>query len=214
MWGGVRGGFHHNSKEFDEDAELVYMYQRWYLPEVGVFVSSAPYPPMVEHRFGFAEGNPQMLFDSVGELPSFVDISKGPHSACLNGQVYSWSKSVLGYFQHFKEDAENNAVRHCTWQCMLARVCGKGPATTAGWGHELGRPNDADHKADVINNEIGRNLSDRVCSTENCYKACRNAWRNGRLADNSKISGGSYPSVSRSGYTSGYGGSDSSGSGY
>jgi RHS repeat-associated protein len=42
-----RDGWGHNTKEYDGDAGLVYMYQRWYQPELGVFLSQAPYPPML-----------------------------------------------------------------------------------------------------------------------------------------------------------------------
>lgn len=45
-----QAGTMHNTKNYDSDVELVYMFQRWYLPETGTFLSSAPYPPMMEHR--------------------------------------------------------------------------------------------------------------------------------------------------------------------
>src|SRR5690606_40089373 len=37
-----QSGIAHNTKGYDADVELVYMYQRWYLPETGTFLSRAP----------------------------------------------------------------------------------------------------------------------------------------------------------------------------
>jgi len=68
-WGGDRPGWHHNSKEYDGDSQLVYMYQRWYTPEMGSFLSSAPFPPMMEHRFSFGVQNPPVYVDPFGLKP-------------------------------------------------------------------------------------------------------------------------------------------------
>src|SRR5690606_26143592 len=58
-----QSGTMHNTKNYDSDVELVYMFQRWYLPETGTFLSSAPYPQEKEHRFGFAENDPMVYYD-------------------------------------------------------------------------------------------------------------------------------------------------------
>ena len=68
LWGGDKPGWHHNTKEYDGDTGLVYMYQRWYSPETGTFMSSAPYPVMKEHRYGFAESAPLTATDPRGEM--------------------------------------------------------------------------------------------------------------------------------------------------
>lgn len=67
-WGGDRGGWHHNTKEFDVDTGLVYMYHRWYLPESSGFASNAPYPTFLEHPFTFALQRPTSIFDPTGEI--------------------------------------------------------------------------------------------------------------------------------------------------
>jgi RHS repeat-associated protein len=72
LWGGDRAGWHHNTKELDGDTGLVYMYQRWYAPETGTFMSSAPYPVMVEHRYGFAENRPGLMVDPDGRQVAYV----------------------------------------------------------------------------------------------------------------------------------------------
>jgi RHS repeat-associated protein len=41
--GGVREGWAHNTKELDPDTGLMYMYQRHYVPEYGMFMSRPPY---------------------------------------------------------------------------------------------------------------------------------------------------------------------------
>jgi RHS repeat-associated protein len=69
LWGGDRAGWHHNTKELDGDTGLVYMYQRWYAPETGTFMSSAPYPVTMEHRYGFAENRPGLMVDPDGRCP-------------------------------------------------------------------------------------------------------------------------------------------------
>jgi len=75
LWGGAREGWHHNAKDYDGDSGLVYMYQRWYSGETGTFMSSAPYPAMVEHRYGFAKQRPTVSIDANGRSPFFpVDI--------------------------------------------------------------------------------------------------------------------------------------------
>ena len=66
---------HSFTKEYDGDSGLVYMYQRWYSGETGTFMSSAPYPAMVEHRYGFAKQRPTVSIDANGRSPFFpVDI--------------------------------------------------------------------------------------------------------------------------------------------
>jgi RHS repeat-associated protein len=69
LWGGDKPGWHHNTKEYDGDTGLVYMYQRWYSAETGTFMTSAPYPVMMEHRYGFAENQPESMIDPNGQGP-------------------------------------------------------------------------------------------------------------------------------------------------
>ena len=66
--GGDRAGLHHNTKEFDGDVGLVYMYQRWYMPETGTFMSRAPYPPMMERPYVHSESDPVNFADPNGEF--------------------------------------------------------------------------------------------------------------------------------------------------
>ncbi len=58
----------HNSKEVDGDTGLVYMHQRWYQHNAATFISSAPYPPYMEHRYGFSVNYPVGLTDVSGQL--------------------------------------------------------------------------------------------------------------------------------------------------
>jgi RHS repeat-associated protein len=71
VWGGVRVGWAHNTKEIDGLTDLTYMYKRWYAPETGTFLSRAPYEPMIEHEYGFAAGNPVSLVDPDGRIITY-----------------------------------------------------------------------------------------------------------------------------------------------
>ena len=60
------------TKELNGDTGLTYMYQRWFRPETGTFMSSAPYPVMMEHRFGFAVNDPTRMRDVTGQLADYA----------------------------------------------------------------------------------------------------------------------------------------------
>lgn len=61
-----KAGFHHNTKEYDVNVEMVYMYQRWYSAELGVFASRAPMPRTMEHPYSFALQMPNIFTDPLG----------------------------------------------------------------------------------------------------------------------------------------------------
>jgi RHS repeat-associated protein len=65
--GGTREGWAHNTKEIDGDTGLMYMYQRWYVPEYGQFMSRSPYSPRSEHPWTAFGQNPAMYIDPDGE---------------------------------------------------------------------------------------------------------------------------------------------------
>ncbi len=65
--GGTRDGWAHNTKEPDPGTGLLYMYQRHYVPEYGMFVSRAPYEVIYEHEYTFAGQNPVTFVDPRGE---------------------------------------------------------------------------------------------------------------------------------------------------
>jgi len=64
----------HNTKEMDGDLDLNYMYQRWYDSKIGLFVSSAPYPPFLEHSYSFVIQNPNMFIDQKGTTTISISI--------------------------------------------------------------------------------------------------------------------------------------------
>jgi len=67
--GGDRPGWHHNTKEWDGDVGLVYMYQRWYSAQFSSFLACAPYPAFLEHGYAFALQRPTVSKDPSGESP-------------------------------------------------------------------------------------------------------------------------------------------------
>ena len=62
-------GWRHNTKAFDADIDTVYMYQRWYLSEMGMFMSRAPMRAEREAQYSFAGARPLTRFDPHGEYP-------------------------------------------------------------------------------------------------------------------------------------------------
>ncbi|MDK2973486.1 MAG: hypothetical protein PWP23_3241 [Candidatus Sumerlaeota bacterium] len=71
-------GWLHNTKETDGDLGLVYMYQRWYMPETGTFLSQDPISNLDRisrkepsiGEYDFALGNPNQIADSTGMQPN------------------------------------------------------------------------------------------------------------------------------------------------
>jgi RHS repeat-associated protein len=61
-----RDGWGHNTKNYDGDSGLIYMYQRWYQPELGTFLSQAPMPVQMEHAYTFASSSPVNGLDVLG----------------------------------------------------------------------------------------------------------------------------------------------------
>jgi len=67
--GGDRSVWHHNSKEYEGDSQLVYSFSRWQNTETASFLSRAPYPPSMKSPYSFASHNPVSVIDPSGELP-------------------------------------------------------------------------------------------------------------------------------------------------
>jgi RHS repeat-associated protein len=79
-WGGYRGGAPsvtepsagYAGQHWDADAGLSYAQQRWYDPRIGRFLSEDPVfgdltRPNSLHAFGYANGNPLLFIDPLGE---------------------------------------------------------------------------------------------------------------------------------------------------
>ncbi|MCC5877546.1 MAG: hypothetical protein JJU11_15100, partial [Candidatus Sumerlaeia bacterium] len=58
------------TKELDATSGMYYFYQRWYDPQTATFASRAPYPPMMEHPYGYGLNNPIRFVDLDGRQPS------------------------------------------------------------------------------------------------------------------------------------------------
>jgi hypothetical protein len=181
LWGGDKPGWHHNTKEYDGDIGLVYMYQRWYNLEIGAFGSRAPYPPMIEHPFGFVVAQPVSSIDPLSLL-GLTDVLDGPKSRNPLA-IRNWGLKVLGPWIAANEPANTrNAMRHCLLSCLITYYCGIDVAATLGLGHELEDYDyDDDQLADFVNNQIGRRFGLDACSPVDCYRKCRQAARGGPL---------------------------------
>ncbi len=64
---GDRADFGLTTKQFDEDAELYYFCERYYLETISIFTSSAPYMRSVEEPYQYCFSNPLAYVDTTGE---------------------------------------------------------------------------------------------------------------------------------------------------
>ncbi len=92
-----------------------------------------------------------------------------------------------GRFKGTLIDGSGDAVRHCTWNCIMAHCAGKEKAKEFADAHEKGRElEDPDGTAmDLHNNEQGRKLWESIKSNnegkcfdagEACAKGCEDLW--------------------------------------
>jgi RHS repeat-associated protein len=194
LWGGDRAGWHHNTKELDGDTGLVYMYQRWYSPETGTFMSSAPYPVTMEHRYGFADNGPTIAHDAGGRLsirlptrlPKWLTLPwwLDPHAIAVGllcadlaaDAAAGWAPYVTGPTQ----DSEN-ALRHCIWMCCMIKNGNLTHAEAKGIGDwkEKDQGGSEDSEVDQHNNAKGRGYG--ACKDASCLSSCMEGVRNGDL---------------------------------
>lgn len=78
---------HPFTKEYDGDVGLVYMYSRWYSPEAGLFMATAPQPRYREHPYSFAIQRPTYGVDPAGRetFEVFVDAGGRIGKVCGGG---------------------------------------------------------------------------------------------------------------------------------
>jgi RHS repeat-associated protein len=208
LWGGDRAGWHHNTKELDGDTGLVYMHQRWYSPETGTFMSSAPYPVTVEHRYGFAEADPVGIIDPMGtyilpygKLPIVGRNNLRPGEVRILSSLPwdTYLRVMTCYARGLfvgtnRGDDYGNALRHCVWNCCLIEIPREyidiGTVVGLVDAHEEGETaGNPDHEADKINNKIGRGIGASRCDgdSRSCETKCKEAYSKGRLARASKM---------------------------
>jgi RHS repeat-associated protein len=188
LWGGDKPGWHHNTKEYDGDTGLVYMYQRWYSAETGTFMSSAPFPVMMEHRYGFAENAPTVSHDHSGRIPlrtpSYIlglDWDDGLLAAMCTTTASKFYPHVSEPGMEAEND-KNNSLRHCYWMCCLTKNIGGEHAKNIGDLYEIDEPNPGiGSQVDQYNNGVGRGLG---CNKDgSCFEDCEKAYKDGALQD-------------------------------
>ena len=107
---------HSFTKELVGETGLVYMYQRWYLPEVGVFASRSPYGPRREPPYLYANQNPCLFLDSNGKEPKTRwqeefcknDPCKGQTVTSGKGNTYSGGEACEGDCFAWANSESNN----------------------------------------------------------------------------------------------------------
>lgn len=107
----ARAGWHHNTKNTDPDTGLVYMYQRWYLPETGTFLSKAPRPTWMEHGWGFALNAPPTSFDPDGEDPWWI---------CTRPDLFL-SESYKAVIRLARPPGPQDKFQHCLVGCWMGK---------------------------------------------------------------------------------------------
>lgn len=81
-------------KEYDEDAELYYFYQRWYDPERGRFISKSPVSSVYEHPYAFCENVPIDVADPTGLWVENVHLEETYNTCIALGGCDSLCRSI------------------------------------------------------------------------------------------------------------------------
>jgi len=78
-----------------------------------------------------------------------------------------------------------NAIKHCTWSCMMAGLRGKKKSKAIGDMHEVcGNAKGASEKdrdMDLHNNQVGIDISDEIPEGSSCLGECKKALGEGKL---------------------------------
>jgi RHS repeat-associated protein len=118
-----RDGWGHNTKEYDGDSGLVYMFQRWYQPELGIFLNQAPRADYIEHPYTFARQNPVSMVDLYGEEEEGFDW--GPEDLTPDGSNISdcCGKEVKQALKKAWELLDSGIITDEAWEeCIRERL--------------------------------------------------------------------------------------------
>jgi len=156
--------------------------------------------------YGFVSNRPINSWDLLGladaTIGEIVDIITeiGPiDAASISGTPGEAEGCVTGMSGLWGGEAD--AVRHCTWLCLMSKKLGSGPALAVAGIHEKHHPpptppkppsgygsiedwKNADNGMDNANNQYGAQLG-RACGIKDCCSACKSALKQGQLKVNS-----------------------------
>ncbi|HEY3548420.1 MAG TPA: RHS repeat-associated core domain-containing protein, partial [Propionicimonas sp.] len=180
-------------------AGLLYMHARHYSPLTGRFLQ--PDPSAAEtNLYGYAANSPVSRVDPSGLEPMSpqewaVALRYPTHGAVwIAASFLALTSNRLLQITGRINKKQENALRHCSWQCMIA--ANDSPSWAATWGflHEA-YANDnngrLDTVVDLFNNGVGRSLGRALpgASLRWAIVLCAVAWKAGRLwyVDGSKI---------------------------
>lgn len=115
LWGGDRPGWHHNTKELDGETGLVYMWQRWYSPESGMFVSTSPFGAETEAPYQFTWNAPTHAHDATGLFSTTGDCctSNMPSTNQLVARINSSITDPSGKYLDCMTSRAKNAKVTC-----------------------------------------------------------------------------------------------------
>ncbi len=156
---------------FDAELNTHYNYFRDYDPSTGRYVQSDPIGIRGGiNTYEYAYANPIQMKDPFGLAPpQFWDTCRSNPVRCM------WVLFCGGGSWTFAGSGQNNtedALRHCTWSCCMARGIGPQMANTFGNANEdysLNPP--CEKEMDLANNAIGRSAANNI--SIGCTEACR-----------------------------------------
>jgi RHS repeat-associated protein len=123
-------GWHHNTKEFSGDTGLTYMYQRWYLPEIGTFSQKDRFPgafdvPMSMHKYSFGFQSPTRFADPDGNVSAAFATAM---SGCIIGAAIQLGYDIWKYYAGAALPATAAA-----WAASYICACGFGALAVTGF---------------------------------------------------------------------------------
>ena len=108
----------------------------------------------------------------------------GPEASAAGGHCHSYAESAAKEIYPFNNSKDknfnlNDSLRHCAWQCCMAKLAGDTNAEMAGRIHEACNPNEPHTTVrDLNNNKIGRDLAQKGFFGS-CKEACNDAVESG-----------------------------------
>jgi len=177
----------------DDESGLNYNYSRDYDPTTGRYIESDPIGlPAGPSLYAYVSDRPLTSFDSRG-LSEFGDHYR---SVGLEGIWNGWEAQTEAEDAVNSEASRGNlggpvgltngpgdAVRHCTWSCLMTRRMDKRRAKAIGdihelWGRRAHQPIDQE-VMDRANNARGRSCA--ATSPGTCFQNCLSLYQEGNL---------------------------------
>jgi RHS repeat-associated protein len=160
----------------DQETKKFYNYFRDYDSSIGRYSISDPIGLRGgSDTYGYVRGNPVLRRDAKGLSPEELPPPHDDYCTGLN-QIGCLAKTLCGSIAALNagSSGENraDAMRHCIWNCCMARLFGASVAETVASLHEeRGGGPPASNAMDLCNNKHGRNCG-RSWLGASCETCC------------------------------------------